>query len=113
MIAFQIIAVVLILGFIGWLFFVNKKTVKKTRYTEKKTKKTLTDFDKMLTNITQKQEIEIIEKPIEEIKPKEKAKRENAKKQTYNSTEEDQKFDLKNAIIGSAILNKNKKNKKL
>ena len=110
--AFQVIAIVLILSFVAWLFFTNKKKIKKPRYTETNGKNSLTNIDKMLGNVTQKIDNNTVE-PVEENKevPKEKAKRDKSEQQQANNkeTSKAEQFDLKNAVIGSVILNKNKK----
>ena len=112
MITFQVIAIILILSFVAWLFFTNKKKIKKPRYTKTNGKNSLTNIDKMLGNVTQKVDnntVEEVEKK-EEV-PKEIAKRDKSEQQETNNKEisKTSQFDLKNAVIGSVILNKNKK----
>ncbi len=98
--------------FAGWLFFSFKKEHIKPRYTEELNVPPLVNMDKMLSNITEKDISPDNEKTIEtntDEEEKIETKEKEHKEQTNinNSSEDD--FDLEQAIISSAIINRKEK----
>ena len=95
------------LFFAGWLFFSHTKKIVKPRYTEKLKANPLTDTEKMLANITMKKtDNEYVVENIETEETKKKTETTEVKKEQKNTENPDKSFDLKTAVLSSAILNK-------
>ncbi len=105
------IATAAIFSFVAWLFFTNKKEVKRPSYTSGVEKKRLTDFDSMLGNITEKPQEHHAE-PEHNLEP---VHNEQVEHQIHNEVhapeheEKNEQFDVKQAMLGSTILQRKKK----
>ena len=119
------IAAATILSFVAWLLFSHNKKINRPSYTSDKTKRSLTNLDAMLNNLTDEEkepEAEINEKQENEIeKPehahlhKEDENAENLKESNSSSYKPNSdkrtnnQIDLQQAVIGSTLLNRRPK----
>jgi len=105
------IATAAIFAFVAWLFFTNKKEIKRPSYTQGVEKKRLTNFDSMLGNITEKPK----ELHVEEEHDVHTEHHEHTEDQIHNEVhapeheEKNEQFDVKQAMLGSTILQRKKK----
>ncbi len=109
------VASAVIISFVAWLFFSHTKKEKRPEYTRGKEKRNLYDIDGMLSNVTGSKEPEIKELETEPNQPAEipeeieDTSSDKRRNQEYGNHPPDTHFDLKQAIIGAAVLDKKKK----
>ncbi len=109
------IASAAIISFVAWLFFSNKKKINRPSYTAGIEKKKMTDFDTMLSNITQNPNATEVVDETKHFVPEhsdvhDREHIEHEAKHIEHKTEpEPPKFDLKNAMLGSNIIIRKKK----
>ncbi len=107
-----ILALVVVLLFVGWLFLSSTKKIARPSFTEGKSAHSLSNINGMLNNITRK-EMEDAEPKIEKdetnnIDEHIEEENKNKKINTSSNTRKQEQFNLKSAVIGSSIINRKK-----